>query len=49
VDGALRRPRLPHAGRAQSRMQDGKIRVLFIPSGGFTAGDSAARCPCQPN
>jgi hypothetical protein len=35
--------------RVQSRMRDGKIRVLCIRSGGFTAGDSAARCPYQSN
>jgi hypothetical protein len=27
----------------------GNIRVWSIPSGGFTAGDSAARCSYQPN
>jgi len=43
-DGALRRPR-PYNGRNER----GKIRVSSIPSGGFTAGDSAARFPCQPN
>jgi hypothetical protein len=28
-------------------MRDGKIRVLFIPSGGCTAGDSAPSLPTQ--